>query len=66
MLGWRRAGSHYTYAYSASPYGYAYMGGASSNYGWIVSAVNDVPEPACLALIGLGLAGHGALRRRQK
>jgi hypothetical protein len=56
-----------SYAYhGASPYFYSVMNGFPSQYGWEVSAVNDVPEPAGLALIGLGLAGLGALRRRQK
>lgn len=48
-----------------SPYFYTGSISAPASYGWTLSAVNEVPEPATLALLGLGVAGLGVMRRRK-
>jgi hypothetical protein len=47
------------------PNGYALsIGNTTTLQGVVISPANDVPEPGTMALIGLGLASLGLLRRR--
>lgn len=41
-------------------------GGLSSNGGFTLTLSHDVPEPATLAIFGIGLAGLGFARRRRR
>lgn len=53
-----------SYAYDAAQGHSSSMWGSPASFGWQVAAVSDVPEPASLALFGLGIAGLAAMRRK--
>jgi hypothetical protein len=41
------------------------VSGVSADYAWVVDYNTGVPEPASMALVGLGVMGLGLLRKRQ-
>lgn len=56
---------NFSSGYLGLGYSYNNLFGQTFSGGVVLAARNDVPEPLTLALVGAGLAGMGAMRKRK-